>query len=199
MADYRLTHLDLSTRLELAGHMLNPERRRGEVTRLAEQYDVSRKFLYTLEGKAGAALQPALAPQTPGPRPESDTLVVDKAFIRRAIVIWPMVSGSVRGIQLGLELLLRKCRSVGFIDQTLQQAGLVAAEQNAGLSLPSPVPGEADEIFQGRQPCLTVVDRQSFLVLRLSPEQGRDATTWGSTFLDLEAQGVRFQDIACDR
>jgi hypothetical protein len=58
--------------------------------------------------------------------------------------------------------------------------------------------GEADEIFQGRQPCLTVVDGRSFLVLNLSAEQRCDATTWGTTFLDLQDQGVQFQDVAAD-
>jgi hypothetical protein len=58
--------------------------------------------------------------------------------------------------------------------------------------------GEADEIFQGRHPCLTVVDGRSFLVLNLSAEQRRDATTWGVTFLNLQEQGVQFQDLAAD-
>ena len=52
---------------------------------------------------------------------------------------------------------------------------------------------EADEIFQGRQPCLTVVDGRSFLVLDLAPATARDATTWGVTFLDLQARGIQFR------
>lgn len=58
--------------------------------------------------------------------------------------------------------------------------------------------GEADEIFQGRRPCLTVVDGRSFLVLHLAPAEARDATTWGLTFLELEEQVIRFQDLASD-
>jgi hypothetical protein len=42
---------------------------------------------------------------------------------------------------------------------------------------------EADEMFQGKQPCLTVVDGQSFVLLNLKAEQTRDATSWGVTFL----------------
>ena len=64
--------------------------------------------------------------------------------------------------------------------------------------VPLPVLAEADEIFQGRQPCLTVVDGRSFLVLNLTPAAARDATTWGVTFLDLQARGVQFQDLASD-
>ncbi|MFN3763359.1 MAG: hypothetical protein ACK4WK_09195, partial [Anaerolineae bacterium] len=58
--------------------------------------------------------------------------------------------------------------------------------------------GEADEIFQGRQPCLTVVDGRSFLVVNLAPAESCDATTWGLTWLELQERGIRFHDIACD-
>ena len=73
-----------------------------------------------------------------------------------------------------------------------------ASQQNRQLALPRPVSGEADEIFQGRNPCLTVVDGHSFAIMHLSPRAGRDATTWGVSFLDLQEQGIRFQDVACD-
>jgi hypothetical protein len=58
--------------------------------------------------------------------------------------------------------------------------------------------GEADEIFAGRKPCLTVVDGRSFLVLNLAAAESRDATNWGLTFLDLKDRGVVFQDLAAD-
>jgi hypothetical protein len=87
---------------------------------------------------------------------------------------------------------------VGHISQTLQTAGAAAKVQNGELRVPMPVLGEADEIFAGRKPCLTVVDGRSFLVLNLAAAEARDATHWGLTFLDLEAQGVVFQDLAAD-
>ena len=71
-------------------------------------------------------------------------------------------------------------------------------QQNRQLAFPEPILGEADEIFQGHNPCLTVVDARSFTILQLSPQTRRDATTWGVTFLDLQDQGIRFQDLACD-
>jgi hypothetical protein len=57
---------------------------------------------------------------------------------------------------------------------------------------------EADEIFQGRQPCLTLVDGRSFLVLNLSAEAHRDATSWGCVLLDVQQQGVQLLDLASD-
>jgi len=200
MAQYRLATLDLSTRLQLTLEMLTPRAARGwgRVTALATEYQVSRTRLYELRDSGRAALLAALAPQTPGPRPAVTTVTVDQAFIERTLAILATQRGSVRSIQLGLDLLFQTSRSVGYISQTLTKLGARAAQQNATQAVPLPVLAEADEIFQGRQPCLTVVDGRSFLVLNLAPAAARDATTWGVTLLDLQARGVQFQDLASD-
>ena len=199
MSHYRLEHLDLSTRFGIAVQMLDPSRPWGLVTQLAEEYQVSRKFLYQQRDKAGTVLLAALAAQAPGPKPASGMLAVDTDHLRRSIVtLATAMPGSIRNIQACLELVLETHRSIGFISQTLKQAGEAASQQNRQLALPHPVLGEADEIFQGRNPCLTVVDGHSFAILYLSPQAQRDATTWGVSFLDLQEQGIRFQDVACD-
>jgi len=61
-----------------------------------------------------------------------------------------------------------------------------------------PVLGEADEIFQGHHPCLTLVDGDSFAVLQLSPQTSRDAVSWGISFIEMQERGVDFLDLACD-
>jgi len=109
-----------------------------------------------------------------------------------------MLKGSVRDIQLGLSLILGTGRSVGYISETLTAAGEQATAYNRGITVPLPILGEADEIFQGRKPCLTLVDGRSFLVLNLTPAESRDGTTWGLTFLDLVERGIQFHDLACD-
>lgn len=200
MAQYRLPALDLSTRLSLAVEMLTPPPQRpwGRVTHLAQTYGVSRTWLYGLRDQAEAALGQALAPHPPGPQPLEKTLVLTPAFLQRTIATLPMLTPSVRGIQLGLDLLLGVHRSVGYISQTLQAAGTAATAYNTALSVPLPVLGEADEVFQGRRPCLTVVDGRAFLVLHLAPADARDGTTWGITFLDLQERGIQFHDLVSD-
>jgi hypothetical protein len=94
----------------------------------------------------------------------------------------PLLTGSVRSIQIGLELLLVIQRSVGHISQTLRAAGAATEAHNSGLRVPLPVLGEADEIFVGRKPCFTVVDGRSFPVLKLAAAESRDANNWGLTF-----------------
>jgi hypothetical protein len=155
-------------------------------------------LLYELRDRGRAALLAALAPQPPGPRPPITLLPVDAAFIQRPIAILATQRGTVRGIQHGLALLFQTPRSVGYISQTLAALGARAVAANAAITVPLPVLAEADEIFQGRQPCLTVVAGRSFLVLNLAPAAARDGTTWGVTFRDLQARGVQFQDLASD-
>jgi hypothetical protein len=200
MAHYRLSELDLSTRVTLVLEMMQPrpEREWGRVTELAHTYGVSREFLYQLRDRALAALSTVLAPGQPGPQSREERVVIDRDLIRRAIVVLPLLKGSVRDIQHGLRLLLGVHRSTGYISQTLTVAGEQAALYNEGITVPLPILGEADEIFQGRKPCLTVVDGRSFLVLNLTPAECRDGTTWGITYLNLIERGIQFQDLACD-
>ena len=110
----------------------------------------------------------------------------------------PLLTGSVDSIQTGLELLIGVRRTLGYISQTLQAAGAAAEAHNEGLRVPVAVLGEEDEIFAGRKPSLTVVDGRSLLVLNLTAADGREATHWGLTFLELADQGIMFQDVAAD-
>jgi len=199
MADYRRSDIDLSTRTTLALRMLDPTRPWGEVSQLAQSYRVPRKFLYALRDRAQQALGAAL-PAHPAGRPAwRESLVIDAPFLRRAMLILSTaVPGTVRGIQLALELLFDRHCAVGRISQTLQAGGQRAQQYNAKVTMPGPVLGEADEIFQARHPCLTVLDGRSFLVLHLAAAPDREGTTWGVTLLDLLARGLQFHDLACD-
>jgi len=199
MADYRLSHLDLSTRIACALQMLEPNREWGKVSQLAREYGVSRRFLYKMEAQVQQALQNAVAPKPAGRPSQSTALVVDRSFLDRAVIVLSTaVPGTIRGIQLALELLFGRHCANGLLSETLQAYGEAARQYNAQLTVPLPVLGEVDEIFQGQQPCLTVVDGRSFLVLNLAAAQGRDATTWGLTLLDLVERGIVFHDLASD-
>lgn len=200
MAEYRIPEFTLEQRAAAAAQMLVPlpERQWGLVSELARVYGVSRTLLYELRDHARGAILEALLPHAAGRPAQTTTLTVDKAWIDRAIALGPLLKGSVRDIRTGLDLLLGVTRSVGYISTTLTAAGERATAYNRQLTVPLPILGEADEIFQGRQPCLTVVDGRSFLVLNLTPAEARDKTTWGLTYLDLVERGIQFHDLACD-
>jgi len=200
MLEYRRTDLDLSTRIALGLEMLHPvqERGWGRASELAREHGISRSWLYQLKDRAKDALETAMQPSQVGRPAETKVIQVDREYLRKAITVMPLLTGSVRNIQMGLELLFAVHRSIGHISQTLQAAGAAANTQNKGLRVSLPMLGEADEIFVGCKPCLTVVDGRSFLVLNLAAAESRDATHWGLTFLDLDAQGIVFQDMVAD-
>ena len=60
-------------------------------------------------------------------------MVIDRAWIERAIALWPTLTGSVRGVQQGLAQMVGVERSVGYISQTLQRVGAAAATYNASM------------------------------------------------------------------
>jgi hypothetical protein len=199
MANYHLTHLTLSTRFELAALMLDPDRRWGLVSELSREKGVSRKFLYEIQDKAEAAILKALEAQKAGRKANTSALEVDDEFVGRAIaILMSVIPGTVRPVKCVLDLLLGIQRSTGYISQTAQKIGAAAWAYTRNLRLPISVLAEADEIFQGQQPCLTLVDGRSFLVLSLSAQEHRDKTTWGCVLLDVKSQGVHFVDVASD-
>jgi hypothetical protein len=199
MADYQLAHLDLSTRIELVSWMLDPFRRWGLVTELAQQYGVSRKFLYELRGKARASLSDALLPQLAGRKADKNQVVIDDHFVQRTIAaLLSIVPGTVRTAQVFLDIVLGAHRSLGYVSRKAKKLGTKALAYTQELALPILALGEADEIFQGRHPCLTLVDGRSFLVLSLSAQTHRDETAWGSVLMDVQQQGVHLVDVASD-
>lgn len=196
---YRLKDVDLSTRIELRLRMLDPSRAWGEASGLAEAYGVSRKFLYQQSGQMRNVLEVALSPKPARRKPKAESVTVDQAFLYRAIlVLTTVVPGTVHTIQQVLELLFDQRKSGGMISEALQVSGEAAQDYNVTPRTTRLVMGEADEILQGKQLCQMVVDGRSFLVLNLSVEQSRDATTWGVTLLDLLERRFQFHDLSSD-
>jgi hypothetical protein len=118
------------------------------------------------------------------PRPverpaEKEVLQFNREYVHKAITVMPLLTRSVRNIQIGLALLFGVKWSVDHVSQTLQVAGAAAGARNGGLRVPLPLLEEADEIFAECKPSLTVVDGRSFLVLNLVAAESRDATYWG--------------------
>ena len=199
MADYQLAHLSLSTRVDLVSYMLDPDRPWGMVTELSREYGVSRKFLYELRDKAAKSISEALLPKKPGRKTNSNLVEINDNFVRKSIAVClSVVPGTIRTVQMLLDLLFDVQRSTGYISQTANKIGAEALEYTQGMSLPILALAEADEIFQGRKPCLTLVDGRSFLVLSLTAQEHRDETTWGCVLLDVQKQGVHLVDVASD-
>ena len=194
---FRLEPITVADRVALAATCLAGAGQYGLVTRVAAAAGTSRQFVYGLRERARAAVAQALAPGRPGRPPVQRPLVVDARAIERAVlVLHQEARASVRGIQACLAGILEVPRSVGAIQAVLTEA----AQRAAALvpAAPRPVAADLDEVFAAGRPVLEVVDRPSGLVVALAPAPGRDETAWGSTLLDLQAQGVRFGAPAAD-
>ena len=128
MTEYHSTSLDLSIRIALGLEMMRPAQERGwgRATELARHYNRSRTWLYELGARTKMALEKAMKPGQAGRPVERKELLVDRDYLQRASAVMPMLTGSVRNIQTGLDLLFDTRRSVGYISQTLQAAGAAA-------------------------------------------------------------------------
>src|SRR5512135_1095228 len=79
--------------------------------------------------------------------------------------------------------------SLGTVHNIVHSPVAQARRINQQYDLSTIVIGLLDEIFQARDPVLVGVDAQSTFCLLLSPEEHRDADTWGVRLLELVDRG----------
>jgi hypothetical protein len=161
------------------------------IAQLAQEHHVSRKFLYQQLHRAQHALDAAFAAAPPA----DDvlfTLPVTRAWLEQlALALVLICHASLRGVQEVFRDLFDFPRSLGALHHLVQQALAKATDHNAQQDLRRVLAAALDEIFQNRQPVLTVVDVPSTYCCLLSLEEHRDADTWGVRLLELQAQGFR--------
>ena len=79
--------------------------------------------------------------------------------------------------------------SLGTVHNIVHSPVVHARRINEQYSLSTILIGVLDEIFQARDPVLVGVDAQSTFCFLLSPEEHRDADTWGIRLLELVNRG----------
>lgn len=171
-------------RTQLALTMLNPLRPHGTVTQLAQQHQLSRQSLYTLAQQAQALLLCQLAPAPHGPPTAQALLQVDTNRVQRAILQLSMAGLSQRDVVAALAELLDCPLALGSVNNTLARLEQRAAAVNAAWQPASNEGLAADELFANNRPHLLIVGNDSLFIYSFSPQQHRDASTWGCAFLD---------------
>ena len=191
-----------------AAKLLGPQERQAlavdalagtqSIAQLADERDVSRKFVYQQAAKAEQALQEAFAADTADDDRVLFTIPVTKRWLRRLILAVLLIChGSYRGV---VELL----RDVFNYSMSVERVHAVAHEaMERARDLPSPSlanvrHGAHDEIFQSRLPVLVGVDVTSTYCYLLSQEEHRDGLTWGVRLLELRERGFDPDDIIGD-
>jgi hypothetical protein len=182
-------------RQELAVHVLAGSQ---PVAQLARQNQVSRKFLYQQADIAQLALEPAFDP----PRPDEAVLFhlpVTKSWLRQLVLALVLTCHSpYRGVIALLGDLFDTELSLGTVHNVVQAAVAPAREINDSYDLAGVRVGAHDEIFQAGRPVLVGVDTASTFCYLLSPEEHRDADTWGVRLLELTERGFAPEATVAD-
>ena len=168
------------------------------VSSLANEFDVSRKFVYQQAATAQTALDDAFASATA----EDQVLFhlpVTKSWLRRATLGLTLIChSSYRGVHEFFRDLLDVNVSVGTVHNTLQEAVAKARVINTRQKLNQVAIAGLDEIFQNGQPVLVGADISSTYCFLLSGEEQCDADTWAIRLLDLQPQGFAPQATVAD-
>jgi hypothetical protein len=162
------------------------------ITQLADQHQVSRKFVYQQVHHAHAALDQAFAPSTAEEPPVLFWLPVTKPWLQQLVLGLVLICHSpLRGVLELLTDLFDFPLSLGTVYNILQHAVATARAHNEQQDLSGIRIGAHDEIFQARQPVLVGADVASTYCYLLSLEEHRDADTWGVRLLELAERGFQ--------
>jgi hypothetical protein len=165
---------------------------------LADQHEVSRKFLYQQAVTARDALTHAFDPEPKG----EDVLFhlpVTKAWLRQLVLGLVLICHAPYRAVVELFRDLFDWRiSLGTVHNIVRSAVEPARAISRRVDLAGIRTGAHDEIFQAAKPVLVGVDTASTYCYLLSLEEHRDADTWGVRLLDLVDQGFNPEATVAD-
>jgi hypothetical protein len=169
------------------------------ITGLADEFDVSRKFIYQQAATAQAALEDAFTAPATADNQVLFHLPITKDWLRQATLGLTMIChSSYRGVHEFARDLLGVNLSVGTVHNIVQQAIAKARPINLGQNLANVDSAGLDEIFQNRQPVLVGADIASTYCFLLSPEEQRDADTWAIRLLEAKDRGLAPRSTIAD-
>jgi hypothetical protein len=161
------------------------------LSQLAQQHQVSRKFISHQAHKAQQALDDAFT--TDRPVPDDRVLFylpVTKAWVRQFVLALVLIGhSSFRGVTELLRDLFDFHLSVGTVHNIVEQAVAIARPINERQDLSRVRIGADDEIFPASRPVLVGIDTESTYCYLLRQEEHRDADTWGVRLLELVDRG----------
>jgi hypothetical protein len=177
-----------SQRLTLGLHALADTQ---SITGLADEFGVSRKFVYQQATKAQTALDDAF---TPADTPDDEVLFhlpVTKQWLRQvALGLTLICHSSYRGVHEFCRDLLDVHLSIGTVHNIVHAAIDTARPYNATANLAHVAYAGLDEIYQHRQPVLVAADIESTYCFLLSREECCDGDTWGIRLFEARDRGL---------
>jgi hypothetical protein len=189
--------MDCSERRNLSVQAI---RRTESITRLAQQHQVSRKFVYQQRAKATTAIDQAFEPAEPEDQKVLFYLPITKAWIYQFVLSLILIChSSFRGVLDILDAMFDyHDMSLGTIHNIVQRAVVSARMVNDSQDLSRIRIGDHDEIYQANRPVLVGMDHRSTYCYLLAVEDSCDETTWGVHLLDLSRRGLALERTIAD-
>jgi hypothetical protein len=164
----------------------------GKMTHIAQEYHISRTFLYQLMWAADLQLETLFSAHKP---PVEDPHPLFEPFI---LLLRLEGKCSLPSLSSILKYCQYQPNSVGYLS---------ACFQHYGAALPSTLSMEAhtvvfylsDEIFARHQPILVTIEAQSTAMLKMQLASERSAETWEAHFDDLSEHHFHSIGMASDR
>lgn len=168
------------------------------ITSVADEFDVSRKFVYQQAGTAQAALDDAFT-STAADDQVLFQVPVTTQWLRQVVLGLTLIChSSYRGVLEFLRDLLDVKMSLGTVHNIMKDAVTNAGPWNQGQKLNNIEIAGLDEIFQKGRPVLVGADIASTYCFLLSLEDHRDADTWGVRLLEAQERGFAPQATVAD-
>jgi len=164
----------------------------GKMTQIAQEYHISRTFLYQLLWAANLQLETLFSDQKPR--------VQEPQLLLEPFILLLRLEGkcSIPSMSSILKYFQYQPNSVGYLS---------ACFQNYGRALPSTLAMAehpvvfylSDEIFARHQPILVTIEAHSTAILKIQLASDRSAATWKAHFDDLGAHRLHSIGMASDR
>ena len=188
----RRPDLDPQTRIEIVKDVWLHQGAYGKMTQIAQEYQISRTFLYQLSWAARHHLEelfsdPQHLIQPPDHLPEPWLLAL-RLEGRCSI---PSISSIFKHFDYSPN-------SVGYLSQYLQDYGR-CVPSTLSMAQKKVVFYLSDEIFAIQTPILVTLDAQSTAMLKIELASDRSANTWETHFNDLGAHRFHSLGMASDR
>jgi len=153
----------------------------GGVTRLSEEFGVSRKAVYQARDKGLELIDQGCEEEAEGHGKLYSVVKVDRRRLERAIIsLYIETPNSIRGIINQLHVIYGIHVSFGFIQEVLIQANSQAQTFNESVGLSSITHCALDEMFSQGDPVMAGIDLDTRYLFLLEHSAGRSGDEWAS-------------------
>jgi hypothetical protein len=184
--------LDPQTRIEIVKHVWINQDIYGKMTQIAQDYHISRTFLYQLSWAAKHHLEALFS--------DPQHLVAPPDYLLEPWILMLRLEGtcSIPSLSSIFKHFDYQPNSVGYLSESLQDSGRCVPST---LSMPHKkvVFSLSDEIFAIRDPILVTIDAQSTAILKIELASDRSAKTWETHVKDRGAHRFHRVGMASDR